>query len=84
MEIKSKMIITAMCCVFSLNYAQIPDFGPWVKELNLSKYDKIPFYEVVEKGNAYWSTRDKDIKGSGYKPFMRWVARWENYVDSDG
>ncbi|MDA9312508.1 GEVED domain-containing protein [Vicingaceae bacterium] len=32
------------------------------------------FYEVVEAAEEYFSTVDKTAKGSGYKPFMRWVS----------
>ena len=42
------------------------------------------FYEVVEAAEAYFSTMDKDAKGSGYKPFMRWVNSNEYKYYPDG
>jgi hypothetical protein len=32
----------------------------------------------------YFEIHDKDAKGSGFKPFMRWVERSEAYVKPDG
>lgn len=38
-------------------------------------YDNsVNFYDVVEAAEEYFGTIDKTAKGSGYKPFMRWVA----------
>jgi photosystem II stability/assembly factor-like uncharacterized protein len=40
-------------------------------------YDmKVNFYTVCDSAEAYFKTIDKDIKGSGYKPFLRW--KYEN------
>lgn len=33
----------------------------------------VNFYEVVRQGEAYFNSIDKTAKGTGYKPFMRWV-----------
>ena len=32
----------------------------------------VNFYTVCDSAEAYFRTIDKDIKGSGYKPFLRW------------
>ncbi len=42
------------------------------------------FYEVVDAAEAYFSSMDKDAKGSGYKPFMRWVNANEYKYYPDG
>lgn len=42
------------------------------------------FYEVVEAAEQYFSTIDKNAKGSGYKPFMRWVVANEYKFYPDG
>ena len=34
--------------------------------------NSVNFYDVVKEAEAYFETIDKDKKGSGYKPFMRW------------
>lgn len=33
---------------------------------------EINFYEVVDSAEAYFKTIEKDKKGSGYKPYLRW------------
>ncbi|MFT6246773.1 MAG: hypothetical protein ACJAXI_003556, partial [Crocinitomicaceae bacterium] len=36
-------------------------------------YDpSVNFYEVCDAAEAYFETRDKDVKGSGWKGYMRW------------
>ena len=42
------------------------------------------FYEVVDAAEEYFSTIDKTAKGSGYKPFMRWVNANEYKFYPDG
>ena len=42
------------------------------------------FYEVVDAAEEYFSTVDKTAKGSGYKPFMRWVNANEYKYYPDG
>jgi hypothetical protein len=68
----------------SISIAQINYSAPWVKEMEIPFNEKILFNDVVDSGNAYWETRDKNAKGSGYKPFKRWEAYWQNYVDDSG
>ena len=34
------------------------------------------FHQVCDSAEAYFSTIDKNAKGSGYKPFLRW--KYEN------
>lgn len=43
------------------------------------------FYDVVYAAEVFFSTIDKDAKGSGYKPFMRWVNanEYKYYPDGD-
>ena len=48
-------------------------------------YDNtVNFYDVVDAGEGYFSTVDKNVKGSGYKPFMRWVNANEYKFYPDG
>jgi len=48
-------------------------------------YDNtVNFYQVVDAGEAYFSTVDKNEKGSGYKPFMRWINANEYKFYPDG
>jgi photosystem II stability/assembly factor-like uncharacterized protein len=76
------IILFTFCCLFS--NAQVGSGTPWMKNLKQSKSNPLTFKEIVDAGNAYWKTRDKDAKGSGYKPFKRWESFWQNYVNADG
>jgi hypothetical protein len=74
------MMLTSITFAFSqLNFT-----APWVKDARIYVDGKINFQAVVTAGNAYWSNRDKNAKGSGYKPFKRWEAYWQNFVDENG
>ena len=42
------------------------------------------FKEIVDAFDTYWEKRDKNVKGSGYKPFKRWETHWKNFVKPDG
>lgn len=52
--------------------------------MNTAKQGQATIDEQVEAFNQYWSTRDKNAKGSGYKPFMRWEYHWRNYTNEQG
>lgn len=41
-------------------------------------------YEISEAFHKYWEGKDKNAKGSGYKPYMRWENYWQHLVDKDG
>ena len=69
---------------FVVTNAQTELDTPWMKELKSSDSSRLTFDAIIAAGNAYWETHDKDAKGSGYKPFKRWEAQWENYVDING
>jgi hypothetical protein len=65
--------------------AQLGTDAPWMQELLASKNGITPTYEEIKTaGENYWQSHDKEAKGSGYKPFMRWVSRAEAYVKADG
>ena len=68
----------------SISIAQINSNARWIKDLEVPLDKKILFENIVDAGNTYWETRDKNAKGSGYKPFKRWEAYWQNYVDETG
>lgn len=68
----------------SISIAQVNPNARWIKDLEVPLDKKILFENIVDAGNTYWETRDKNAKGSGYKPFKRWEAYWQNYVDEAG
>ena len=80
---KKYFLFTALLS-FAITNAQTELDTPWMKELKSSDSSRLTFDAIIAAGNAYWETHDKDAKGSGYKPFKRWEAQWENYVDING
>lgn len=68
--------------------AQYMENAPWMQNLNVQarkqSNNPVKFQEVIDAGNAYWETHDRDAKGSGYKPFKRWEEYWKNFVKEDG
>ncbi|WP_130733275.1 GEVED domain-containing protein [Flavobacterium sp. J27] len=65
--------------------AQFNEDAPWMQTLQpISKKEKVTIDEMVASFNQYWLTHDKDKKGSGYKPFMRWEYHWRNNEHPDG
>ena len=64
--------------------AQIGTDAPWMQSLLTKKSSEITYDEIKAAGDAYWQTHDKDRKGSGYKPYMRWISQAEAYVKEDG
>ena len=64
--------------------AQINYNSPWLKNYKIKDGEKLNYNEIVSEGEKYWESRDKNLKGSGYKPFKRWQTYWHNYVDEQG
>lgn len=69
--------------IFSVvGFSQFNPNASWKDKNKNSK--KLSFQEDVDTFNEYWKTRDKNKKGSGYKPFKRWENKWENQLNADG
>lgn len=59
-----------------------PD-APWMQ--NLGKLNgSANMSQIKDAFNLYWETHDRTFKGSGFKPFMRWVNFHENQLHDDG
>ncbi len=93
---KRKLLLLLMLVPFFTAYGQFNKSAPWMKELEKSK-DRITtsrqgvtkkavytFDEITNAFDDYWIGKDKDAKGSGYKPFMRWRNYWQHFVKDDG
>jgi photosystem II stability/assembly factor-like uncharacterized protein len=67
------------------SFAQIPQNAPWTEAIDTnSKLTSESYNAIQEKGMEYFSTKDKSKKGSGYKPFNRWLEYRAHYVDKTG
>ncbi len=53
-------------------------------EIDKKSKNKSSFYESAKSLETYFSTKDVDKKGSGYKPFKRWEYHWRHYLKKDG
>lgn len=67
---------------FQLNAQYNPD-APWMVNLG-SKNGDATIAEMKAAYEDYWKDKDKFVKGSGSKLFMRWLYNWENQVDDEG
>ncbi|WP_343487865.1 thrombospondin type 3 repeat-containing protein [Allomuricauda sp. d1] len=41
-------------------------------------------YEISDAFHQYWEGKDRDKKGSGFKPYMRWENYWKHFADKNG
>jgi len=80
--IKNYLIVSLLCSFFG--FSQFNPSAPWMQNVNTPKTGQSTIDEQVEAFNKYWSTRDKNARGSGYKPFMRWEYHWRNYANEQG
>ena len=80
--IKNYLIVSLLCSF--LGFSQFNSSAPWMTNINTAKNGEATINEMVTAFNAYWSTRDKNARGSGYKPFMRWEYHWKNYTNDQG
>jgi hypothetical protein len=63
--------------------AQYNPNAPWMKALG-TKNGTATLSEMKASFDEYWKTHDKNRRGCGYKPFMRWMNYWENLTNDDG
>ena len=80
--IKNYLIVSLLCTF--LGFSQFNPTAPWMSEINASKKGEVTIDEIVAAFNQYWLTHDKNVKGSGYKPFMRWEYHWRNFTNEQG
>lgn len=70
-------------CFFG--FSQIQNNAPWNNGDTQQKNSKQKtLKEVAETAETYFSTIDRNKKGSGLKPFKRWEYNWSNYLKEDG
>ncbi|SFW64821.1 thrombospondin type 3 repeat-containing protein [Cellulophaga fucicola] len=87
---KKVLILFLLTC--TLSFAQFNEGAPWMKKLKKEKTStaskSINSYfsieEITTSFDEYWKTKNRDTKGSGYKPFMRWRNYWINFENSNG
>ena len=81
-----KKITTLLFSVFTAGiFAQvIQRNAPWIAETPLKEKQTITLEEAKNAAMLYFTTIDKNKKGSGLKPFERWNYHWSHYTKADG
>ncbi|RXR19122.1 T9SS type A sorting domain-containing protein [Flavobacterium amnicola] len=75
--------ITLLLFLATSMSAQYVSEAPWMKAL-ANKNETASIEEMKQAYDNYWSTHDKNAKGSGAKLFMRWLNNNENQLNDDG
>lgn len=80
---KTYLVLTLLCSF--LGYSQFNESAPWMQKSASSESKKeLPIDDIVSLFNEYWKNHDKNKRGSGYKPFMRWENHWRDKTNTDG
>ena len=81
-----KKIIPLLFSLFTVGiFAQvIQRNAPWIAETALKGKQTITLEDAKDAAMQYFTTIDKDKKGSGLKPFERWNYHWSHYTKADG
>jgi len=71
--------------------AQFNPGAPWMRQLEKSKGatakasgQRYTLPEISAAFDAYWSGRDWEARGSGFKPYKRWENYWQYFANADG
>lgn len=89
-EMKRKLLLLLLMTA-SFSYAQYVDNAPWISDLKkdgnkTGKADDTDYTidEISDAFNNYWLDKDRNIKGSGFKPYKRWENYWQHLAQTDG
>lgn len=80
---KKVLLLLSLLSSF-IGFSQFVETAPWMENNATAKKGEKSIDEIVTSFNEYWKNRDKDKKGSGYKPFMRWENHWRNKTNEQG
>ena len=81
---KKTYLIFALLYTF-LGFSQFNPTAPWMgNQVETGNKGEKTLAELVNSFDLYWSSHDKNKKGSGYKPFMRWVENWKTTTNDNG
>ncbi len=66
-----------------ISNAQYTKSAVWLQESD-KKENVQTINELKNTFDYYWKNHNKNLKGSGFKPFMRWLNHWENLTNEQG
>ena len=80
-----KVTLILFLCSFVLQ-SQIQKNAPWIQQLEKTgkNTSELTLEEIYKSAESYFSTIDRNKKGSGLKPFERWNYHWSFYSDENG
>ena len=67
-----------------LGYSQFNESAPWNVNSQNTRQKEASIDELKTSFDNYWLTHDKNVKGSGHKPFMRWENYWRTNANEQG
>ncbi len=71
--------------VFYSVLGQYNEAAPWMDGSDQNKVSQDNSLAVLSNSfNAYWVGKDRNTKGSGFKPFKRWENHWKNQLSKNG
>lgn len=79
-----KILILLFLIQYTFVFAQFNPTAPWMESVQKDEKGDATIDEIKKAFDAYWEGKNHKIKGSGYKPFMRWENHWRNKVDTNG
>ncbi|MCK0157920.1 thrombospondin type 3 repeat-containing protein [Cellulophaga sp. F20128] len=88
----TKKLLLFFILATTFSYAQFNESAPWMsslaKETNKStsktSENAYSIEDITASFDNYWKNRDKNAKGSGHKPFMRWRNYWIHFTNENG
>lgn len=79
---KYYLLLTLLFSTFC--FSQFNPSAPWMSQSEGEITKEKTIDELVSDFDNYWQTHNKEQKGSGYKPFMRWESHWRNKTNEQG
>ena len=71
--------------VFSNVLGQYNEAAPWIDNSGQNKISQNYSLDALSNSfNNYWIGKDRNKKGSGFKPFKRWENHWRNQLTKNG
>ena len=66
-------------------FGQIQTNAPWINNVDFEgKSTELTINEIKQRADNYFNNIDTDKKGSGYKPYNRWLEHWKTYQTDNG
>lgn len=66
-------------------FGQVQSNAPWLNDINSeNKSTELTIDDIKQRAENYFITIDTEKKGSGYKPYNRWLEHWSSYQTDNG